>query len=136
MEVERPDGDAALRTTSAVGMPLAAVPVVMIVVPLPATGRPVMAAALADVMTANPDIAVVPPFVVPALPRVAAANDHPFLARRRWRVGATVNHDHGRLCRLCSDGREAERCDGQARQGPPPVSQRITHKIPVKHPRP
>src|SRR6185436_11960074 len=116
-----------------VRVPAAAVPVVVIAVPLPVARHPVMPAALADVMAAHPDIAVVPPFVVPALPRVAAANDHPFLARWRWRVGSTVDDDDRRLRRLCSERREAERRDRKPGHCSLPVSQRITHTIPVKH---
>src|SRR5678810_999448 len=112
-------------------MPLAAVPVVVIAVALPATRLPVVTAPFADVVAMDPDVAVVPPFVVPALPGVAAAHDHPLLARWRRRVRSAVDHDDRRLRRLCCERREAERGDRKPGHGTLPVSQRITHKIPV-----
>src|ERR1044071_1961861 len=112
-------------------MPLAAVPVVVVAVALPAPRLPVVTAPFPDVVAANPYVAAVPPFPVSALPGVAAANDHPLLARRRGRVRPPVDHDHRCLRRLCSERREAERRDRKPGQGSLPVSQRITHEIPL-----
>src|SRR5436190_22459238 len=102
-------------------MPLAAVVVVVILVPLPAAGRPFIATTFPHLPAVNPHIVAVPPFVVPALPGVAPANDDVFLARRRRRVRSTVDDDLGRLRRLCSDRAEAERREGKPAQGGLPV---------------
>ena len=80
---------------SAVRVPLAVVPIVVIPVPLPAARGPVMAAALAHVVPARPNVAMVPPAVVAALPNVASTHLHTLLARG-WRLVAPAVNDHHR----------------------------------------
>jgi hypothetical protein len=80
--------------------------VVVVLVPVPPAGLPVVSAALTNMVSADPDVVVVPPFVVTAVPDVATPLDRTLFSWLRRRLTPPVNHDEGGLRRT---GREPER---------------------------
>jgi hypothetical protein len=110
-------------TASAMRAPFAAVPIVVILVPLPAAGGPLVAAARMQVAPVRPDVTVVPPAVVAAVPDVAPTLHHALFARGRRLVAPGVNDQH-----CCLRRWSRQRRNSQARKRQPCQSQ-----FPIRH---
>jgi hypothetical protein len=78
-------------------MPLARVPVVVVFVPLPPPGSPVIAAAFVDVAPAGPDVAAMSPSIMAVIVNVAWPLYDALFARRRRFISPSVNDHHRRL---------------------------------------
>jgi hypothetical protein len=110
-------------TASATRAPFAVVPIVVILVPLPAAGGPLVAAARVQVAPVRPDVTVVPPAVVAAVPDVAPTLHHALFARGRRLVAPGVNDQH-----CCLRRWSRQRRNSQARKRQPCQSQ-----FPIRH---
>src|SRR5450631_4587749 len=107
---------AVLRAPTALAMrvPFAVMPIVVILVPLPAAGGPIVAATRMHVAPARPDVTVVPPAVVAAVPDVAPTFHHALFARGRRLVAPAVNDQP-----CCLRRRSRQRRNSQGRKCQP-----------------
>src|SRR4051794_23673572 len=111
----------ACRLTSAVPVPTARVPVVMIVVSVPPARCPLMAAAFTHVMAARPDVMVAAPAVVATAPNVAATHNHVLFARGRRLLAPGVNDQNRRLSSRCCQRRHSQARQRQGGQSHSPI---------------
>jgi hypothetical protein len=77
-------------------MPLAFVPVVMVLMSVPAARRIFVTATLVDVAPAPPNISVTVPLMVAADPDIPAARGSPLLDRGWRSIARTIMNNHDR----------------------------------------